>query len=124
MRALLILFGLLLCSSLHAGPTYSSSRRWVEDRCTTNQAAKEERIFLLRVVPKEYAAILSYRQGISIREVIDQTPFKGTTVIVCIMRSNVPPSDFVWVQPTETPKIEVKNMDVIWLCDSRSPIKW
>lgn len=125
MRTLLILFGLSLCMSLHATPPeYFSSRKWVEDRCVTNTTPKDERLFLARVVPQEYAGIVQYHKGITLREIIDQTPFKGTTVYAVVLRPHVDPSaNMILVKPTDQPKFEIRSLDMIWLYDDH-PIAW
>ena len=125
MRVLLLLFGLSLCLSLHATPPeYFSSRKWVEQRCVTNTTPKDERLFVGRVVPHEYAGIIHYHQGITLRDIVDQTPFKGTTVVVCILRPHVDPvTNIIKVEPTDKPTFEVKALDMIWIYDDR-PVAW
>jgi hypothetical protein len=90
LKALLIFCSLIVGAPLYATPPeYYSSRKWVEERCTTNDTPKSEHLFLGRVVPQEYAAIVQYHRGISLREIIDQTQFKGTTVNICVLRPHV-----------------------------------
>jgi hypothetical protein len=125
MRALVILFLLTVCTSLYAmSPEYSSSRKWVEQLCTTNQTPTDERLFLGRVVPQKYAAIIRYHRGITLREIIDQTPFKGATVHVCVLRPHVDATtNIILVKPTDQPKFEIKPLDMIWLYDD-GPVIW
>ena len=125
MRALLIFFALTVCDSLHAAsPEYFSSRKWVEQLCSTNQTPKDERLFLGRVVPQKYGAIISYHRGITLREIIDQTPFKGTTVHACVLRPHVDAAtNIILVKPTDLPKFEIKPLDMIWLYDD-GPVIW
>jgi hypothetical protein len=125
MRIFLILFSLCFCTSLHATPPeYSSSRKWVEQRCITNTTPEDERLFLGRVVPHEYAAIIPYHEGITIREIIDQTPFKGTTVNIIVLRPHVDPlTNLMKVEPTDKPSFKVKALDTIWICDG-GPLIW
>jgi hypothetical protein len=115
MRALLALFILTLCTSLYAmSPQYYSDRKLVEELCSTNTIPKGERIFLCRAGPQKYAAIIRYHQGITIREIIDQTPFKNTTVVVCVVRPKTDPS-IISVKPSDSPKFEIEALDMIWL---------
>ena len=125
MRALLILFSLSVCMSLHATPpSYSGSRKWVEERCVTNTTPKDERIFVGRVVPHEYAGIIHYHKGITLREIVDQTPFKGTTVVVCVLRPKVDPAtNIIKIKPTEKPAFVVNDSDMIWIYDD-GPVIW
>jgi hypothetical protein len=54
----------------------------------------------------------------TLREVIDQTPFKGKTVQVLVLRAETRFSDhFMTIEPREKPKYELKALDMIWLYD-------
>lgn len=125
MRTLLTILALTICTSLYATPPeYYSSRKWVEQLCATNQTPKDEQLFLGRVVPQKYAAVVRYHQGITLREIIDETPFKGTTVNVCVLRPHVDPiKNLFLVKPTDKPKFEVNPLDMIWIYDE-GPVAW
>ena len=125
MKALLILFGLSLCMSLPAmSPEYFSSRKWVEERCVTNTTPKDERLFVGRVVPHECAGIIHYHKGITLREIVDQTPFKGTTVVVCVLRPKInPATNIIKIKPSEKPTFVVNDLDMIWIYDD-GPVIW
>ena len=125
MRILAIIFLLMVSIMCFATPPeYSSSRKWVEQICSTNQTPKEERLFLGRIDPQKYAAIIRYHRGITLREVIDQTPFKGTTVVACILRPHVDPAtNMILVKSTDQPKFEIEPLDMIWLYDD-GPVIW
>jgi hypothetical protein len=124
MKAFLIFCALIVGMSLHAiPPEYFSSRKWVEDLCSTNQTPRDERLYLGRVVPQKYGAIIRYHRGITLREIIDQTPFKGATVTVCVLRPHADPkTNLTLVKPKDRPKFEVKPLDVIWIYDGGSVI--
>jgi hypothetical protein len=62
----------------------------------------------------------SYHKGISLREIVDQTPFKDRTVSVIIMRPRWMGQDIV-IKPTEKVEFEVKPLDVVWIYD-QTPI--
>jgi hypothetical protein len=119
MRVLVIALLLLVCASAQAtSPEYSSSRKWVEQRCATNATPKAERIFVGRIWEPQYAGILRFQKGMTLREVIDQTPFKGKTVQVLVLRPGMRVSHhYITIGPTEKPKSEVKPLDMIWLYD-------
>lgn len=125
MKTTIALFALLFSVAAHATPPdYWGSREWVELRAT-NHAPEAERIFVGRQMPEDqpdYAAFLRFRKGITFREVIDQTPFKGTAVCVCILprydkggRPPKKPFRVLRVAPSERPRYKLKNFDMIWL---------
>ena len=79
---------MVTCLSCRASRVdYDSARTWVEKQCATNTIPEVERMFVFRWVPPKYAAIIRFHQGITLREVIDQTPMKGKTVFVEVMRT-------------------------------------
>jgi len=125
MKVFIALFSLTLCMAAHAmSPEYSSSRKWVEEQCRTNSTPKDERVFVGRVVPKKYAGVIRFHTGITLREIIDQTPFKATAVMVCVLRADRRASPKVFrVTASEKPDYEVKNMDMIWLYED-GPVIW
>ena len=91
-------------------------RDWVEKSCATNTIPKDERVFIGHGSASDYATILRYHKSISLREIVDQTPFKGKTVYVIVMRPDGMSRDIA-VKPSETPKFDVKPLDVIWIYD-------
>ncbi len=101
-------------------PAYSPDRDWVEKHCTTNTVPQDERIFLGHNYSSDYAGIIRYHKGISLREIVDRTPFKGKTVSVIVMRPKWMSETFV-IKPTENVEFEVKPLDVVWIYD-RIPI--
>jgi hypothetical protein len=119
MRTLVAVFVLLVCASAHAARLeYSSSRKWVEQRCTTNTVAQDERVFVGRIWSPQYAGVLGFHTGMTLREVIDQTPFKGETVQVLVLRPETRFSDhYMTIGPREKPNYEIKALDMIWLYD-------
>ena len=97
---------------------YFSSRKWVEERCTTNTVAQDERVFVGRIWSPQFAVILHFHKGMTLREVIDQIPFKGKEVQVLVLRAETRFSDnFMTIRPREKPKYEIKPLDMIWLYD-------
>jgi hypothetical protein len=127
MRRLLTVLGLILvCTSVRAmSPEYFSSRKWVEERCSTNQIPEKDRIFVGRPSPG-YAAIVHFRKGITLREIIDQTPFKGTVLTVCVLRPHTDPSKHLFrkVLPTDKPSLEINQEDMIWLYEYSTTPLW
>jgi hypothetical protein len=117
-----LLLGLALvlsggCISVFAdSPAYSPDRDWVEKHCTTNTVPKNERIFLGHNYSGDYASIVRYHKGISLREIVDQTPFKSKTVYVVVLRPEWM-SNYTVVKPNEKVKFEVKPLDVVWIYD-------
>jgi hypothetical protein len=105
------------CFSVFAdSPAYSPSRDWVEKHCATNTVPKDERIFLGHNYSGDYTSIILYHNGISLREIVDETPFKDKTVYVIVMRPKSTSNDIA-IKPTEKIKFEVKPLDVVWIYD-------
>jgi hypothetical protein len=117
MRALITACVLLVCASVRAvQPEYFSSCRWVEQQCGTNMTPKDECVYVGRIEPHKYAAIIHFHTGMTLREIIDQTPFKGTAVTVHVLRAKRPISMYYFrVGASEQPDYQIKNQDMIWL---------
>ncbi len=116
MRALPILVALAVCTSGYAMQvSYDATRQWVESRCPTNTTPKEDRLFAGRWIAPQYAGIFPYHKGITLREIIDQTPFKGTTVHIRIYRPDSQRSyTRIEVGPRDKPRFELRRLDMIW----------
>src|SRR5437870_4737155 len=93
-RMILVAFvALLVCEPAYAHHvTYSAYRRHVEETCATNRMPKDERIFV-RVMPTGSERIVRFHKGITLREIIDQTSFKGRVAWICVLRSDHPVLD-------------------------------
>lgn len=120
---LLAVLGFVGLRPLYASQvTYATTRRFIEERCATNTTPQEERIFV-RVLTTGCVSIIQFHKGITLREIIDQTSFKGHTVWVCVLRTDHPVLDHkTRVGSKEKPKDEVKPQDVILLDDHREII--
>ena len=127
MKRLLIAALLIWCSPAYAtGPEYASSRAWVIERCPTNQIPTQEQIFVATTpgsAPPAFVGILRYRVGLSIRDLIDKTRFRGTNAVVIVLRSHRPatPAFDGRVAATEKPKFAIKPLDVVWVGQSGLP---
>jgi hypothetical protein len=65
------------------------------------------------------ASIFKFHKGITLREIIDQTSFKGKTAWVCVLRTSHPVLDHMTrVDRKDKPKDEVKPQDLILLSDN------
>jgi hypothetical protein len=120
MRIIFILILLLLGSSLRAGiPTYSGLRNCVEQENPTNSIPASERLFICPdyhhdMCPNfQETFILHYKDGITLRQIVDETKFKGTSVDVWVFRKSDAPVFRAPVQPTDKPAFAVKPEDVI-----------
>lgn len=111
---LALVLGGSLASAFADIPAYSPMRDFVEQRCMTNAVPKAERIFLGHNYSGDYASIVCFHKGISLREIVDQTPFKDGTVSVIVMRPGWMSHDIV-IKPTEKVEFEVKPLDVVWI---------
>jgi hypothetical protein len=108
-------------------------RDWVEAHCVTNTVPEADQIFIGHGMPNEitrtpaYANIIRYHKGVSLREIIDQTPFKDAEVLVIVMRPGPTPKYdpqhpeaggfSVHLKPSDKPKSEIKPLDMIWIID-------
>jgi hypothetical protein len=111
-------------SASAGGPNYNSGRKWVEDRCAANTIPQDERIFVFRWVAAKYAGIMRFHEGISLREIVDQTPLKGKVLQIIVMRTEPLRSGqyttrhcISRVGPFERPDYKLKRQDLIWLLD-------
>ena len=127
MKRLLIAAFLIWCAAAHAtGPEYASSRAWVIERCRTNQIPTQEQVFVATSpgsAPPSFVGILRYREGLSIRDLIDQTRFRGTNAVVIVLRSQQPatPVFDAQVAATERPRFALKPLDMVWVCQPGLP---
>lgn len=70
-----------------------------------------------------HASIVRFHRRISLREIIDRSPFNGKVVKVCVMRLDHLKSGpftrraFIRVEPAERPDYQLNKLDVIWLYD-------
>jgi hypothetical protein len=123
MRIAVILILFFLVSSSKAGiPTYSALRNCAEKENPTNSVPAAERVF---VIPDYHhdlcpnyqdAFILHYREGITIRQIVDESNFKGTLVQIWVFHKsdNVSAPIFhTTIQPTNNPTFAIKPEDVI-----------
>jgi hypothetical protein len=124
MRALIAVSAFLVCILVQALDwNYFAARKWVEEQCGTNAPPQPERLFVGRFASPKYAAIIPFHRGMTLREIIDQTPLKGKVVFVCAMWPDYLKTGpftrhaYIRVRPSENPDYEVKSLDVIWLYD-------
>ena len=99
-------------------PEYEYSRRWVEEHNPNDQTPAADRIFV--AYSNHYTAIVAFREGITLRDVIGQTKAKEKTVRVMILRETdkvAPVFDEV-VGPSDRPAFSLKPRDVVWLTDA------
>jgi hypothetical protein len=117
MRLTFVLAVSLFCMSARADiPAYLPMRDFVEKHCATNTVPKDERIFVGHAYSADYTSIIRFHKSISLHEIVDQTPFKDKTVYVLVMRPGGMSEDIA-VKPSETPKFDLKPLDVIWIYD-------
>jgi hypothetical protein len=101
-RIILLTALLLVCESTYAvRVSYPACRRFVEERSATNTTPQDERVFVLA---NGFPSIVRFHKGITLREVIEQTSFKGKTAWVSILRADHPFLDY---------QDELKPLDVI-----------
>jgi hypothetical protein len=118
-----ILYLVLAASALAVGPEYFSSRQWIEEHTPKDKTPKEHRIFVADAKQTTNTYILHYRDGLSLRDIIDATHLKTNDVMVTILRSDrkIEPVFDDIVRASAKPGFTVKALDVIWI--STLPIK-
>jgi hypothetical protein len=96
------------------------------DHCATNQVPARERVFVATTpgsAPPSTEVILRYGKGLSIREIIDQTRFRGTNAAVTVLRSKKPvtPVFNALVRAGDGPVFRLKPLDMVWVGDPLLP---
>ena len=114
---LLLVIPSIVCA---AGPEYTSSVTWVKTHVSTNQPVSKQCVYVLASFPGDAqpsASILTYTNGISLRNVIDQTGYKGASVRVIILRPRTPtvPVFDATVKAEEMPGVGLFSDDMIWM---------
>ena len=124
----LILAAFILCCALAraTGPEYHSTRMWIEDHCGTNQVPAEQRLFVASCPGSplpSFAVVMPYREGISLREIIDQTRCLGTNAMVTVLRSkkSATPVYEDSIGASDKPAFVVRRLDVIYICEPTIP---
>ncbi len=98
-------------------PEYEYSRRWVEEHHPNDKTPCGERLFV--AYSNIASGIVCFREGITLRDIIDQTAAKGKQVRVIVLRSTdklAPVLDEI-VAPSVKPAFIMKPRDMIWLTD-------
>ena len=104
-------------------PEYDSSRKWVEQHNPKDKTPASKRIF---VVCGTNNIILRFREGITLREVIDVTPLKGTVVRVYIMKESKKVGavfDEV-VKPAEKPTFLMEPRQLLYIDPDDAMPRW
>jgi hypothetical protein len=121
MKLIALLASFLFCVSVQGSNfDYTTAREWVEKECATNAIPKAERVFIVSnrsAQRPEFAGIIRFRQGIKLREIVDQTPFKNATITIMVMNERQDRS--VTVNPSANPEFEVRPLDVLWILEER-----
>jgi hypothetical protein len=134
MKILAILLLLLLGVSVQAQPpSYGGVRELAEQQDPTNSIPPEERIYICSEWPvHQYSFIQRYQEGLTIRQLIDNTKYKSTRVEVKVFRPLTKNSnanevftegcvfDEV-VSPTNSPAYTIKARDAILLENMNLP---
>jgi hypothetical protein len=105
-------------------PEYFSSRQWIEQHTPTSKTTPEEQIFVGDSIAITNTYILHFHAGISLRDIIDSTPYKGSDVDVIVLRSEhkTLPVFRETVKRDKNPKFELRAKDVIWIAPKGTPV--
>ena len=107
---------LLATAVLAQPPTYDYTRKTVVDQNPKSEIPDAERIF----VSDNYQSgiIVRFRDGIALRDIIDQTKYKDKECPVVVLRSSdrLPVYSFMGtVKPSDKPTFSLKTGDVVLL---------
>ena len=118
MRAIFLAFLFLLAGEVWVpAPEYNYGRRWVEEHNPNDKTPQSARLFV--AYSNVASLIIPFREGITLREIIDQTKASGKQVRVLVLRSSdklAPVWDGV-VAPSGQPIFTVQPQDMIWFID-------
>jgi hypothetical protein len=116
------ILSLMLClsfavSALATGPEYFSSRQWIEEHTPKDKTPKEPPIFVGDSKQTARTFIIRYREGISLRDIINATHLKTNDVMVTVLRSDrkIDPVFDGIVRASAKQSFTVRAQDVIWL---------
>jgi hypothetical protein len=120
-RVALFFAVLLFCLPTYAGgiPKYPWCKDWIEKHCATNMPSTNECVFIGHDVSPQYAAKIPFHQGITLREIINQTPYSKGTANIWIMhqhpKEKETAGEFITVKPKDNPEFQVRESDVLWV---------
>jgi hypothetical protein len=111
-----LLFMLLATAVLAQPPTYDYTRKTVVDQNPKSEIPEAERLF----VSDNYQSgiIVHFRDGITLRDIIDQTKYKNKECPVVVLRSSdrLPVYSFMGsVKSSDKPTFSLKPGDVVLL---------
>jgi len=111
-----LLFMLMASAVLAQPPTYDYTRKTVVEQNLKNETPEAKRLF----VSDNYQSgmIVRFRDGITLRDIIDQTKYKTNECPVVVLRSSdrSPVYSFMGsVKPSDKPTFSLKPGDVVLL---------
>ena len=116
-----MLFLALMAAECCAIPraSYAVYRSTIEGRNASNKTPIAERVFVM----DNGGSIVRFRQGITLRQVVDETSRKGKPVQVLVLRESSKEPVFFQreLKPGDKPSFAVKPLDVILLEDPYAP---
>ncbi|MGO8925817.1 MAG: hypothetical protein ACLQU3_02815 [Limisphaerales bacterium] len=117
MKIFTTLFLMLLASAVLAQPpTYDYTRKTVVEQNPKNEIPEAERVFVSDAY--QSGIIVRVRDGITLRDIIDQTKYKKKVCPVVVLRSSdrLPIYSFNGVVgPSDKPRFSLKPGDVVLL---------
>jgi hypothetical protein len=124
MKKIILVAVLMSCASVHANlPHYEQMRDSVLKLCMTNTVPNDERVLVGHGSdyvnsPADYGLILRHHKGMNLREIIDETPYKGKRVYIWVYREHESESSHGFmgdVKPADKPDYEVMPFDLVWI---------
>src|SRR5947209_4810616 len=114
----ILLVGLAGAPTFAVTPTYDGMRKWIEEQKPNDKTTASEPVFISYVKDgQKWTTIISYRTGMTLRDVIDGTKAGGDRLGVTVLREG---DGIVFEQsvgPTDRPDFQVQPLDAICLHD-------
>jgi hypothetical protein len=124
MKAFATFLLLAFCfTAVAIGPEYSSLRDWVEKHNAKDKTPTDERVFV-NFLWKD-SAIVHYRKGMTIEDVITGTQFRDRSLRVSVFRATHKPAGEPVYDEVSKKKPDrgfaVQALDVLWLEEPNTP---
>jgi hypothetical protein len=99
--------------------SYAVYRSTIEGRNPSDRTPPAERVFVM----DNSGSIMRFHEGITLRQIVDQTSRKGKSVQILVLRESSEEAVFFQreLKPDDKPSFTVKPLDVILLEDAYAP---
>jgi hypothetical protein len=108
------------------GPSYThlTMSAWVESHTKADVIPTSERLFALGPPGDDYAAIIRFRDGITIADVVGQTPLASTAQSVFLFHVDRPIAGFYYDPHSKAARErKLQPLDLLWIHTNSAPFK-